>query len=114
MKLSAFFISTALTALLAGCAGPSAEKIIAPDGSVTVQVDCVSEQAECYATATDACGGSYRVIDSWSNAGNSLADLMPGPYTWYHMQIACGPSDGKVPEFEFRGEKYIGPTYDSN
>jgi hypothetical protein len=35
---------------------------------------------------------------------------MPGPVTWYSMTYQCGPSDGKMPAFAFRG----GPTVNAN
>jgi len=111
MKASSTLLMIIATAL-AGCAGPSSEVFLAPDGSTLAQVDCVSEQSECFATAAETCGGTYRVVDSWSNAGGSLADWVPGPFTWYHMQIICGPSDGRMPDFEFRGSKYVPPAYD--
>jgi hypothetical protein len=35
---------------------------------------------------------------------------MSGPVTWYSVTYQCGPSDGKMPTFTFRG----GPTVNAN
>jgi hypothetical protein len=96
--------------LLHGCAGPSSENFMMPSGLKGAKIDCVSNTAECFTEASKVCNGStYQVVDSWSNAGGSLKDWIPGPFTWYHMQIACGPSDGAMPSFPFRGQRYVPP-----
>jgi hypothetical protein len=48
--------------------------------------------------------GSYQVLDSESHAGGLLADILPGPVTWYGMTYSCGPSDGRLPSFAFKGQ----------
>lgn len=74
-----------------------------PSGETLVTVRCKSETAQCFAKATEACGGKYVVVDSYSNSGGLLADAIPGPITWYTMTAQCGVSDGKIPTFPFRG-----------
>lgn len=46
------------------------------------------------------------MVSSHSNAGGTLADIIPGPVTWYNMTYTCGPSDGQMPEFAFKGARY--------
>ena len=68
------------------------------------EIDCRSDTAKCLNEAAEICDKSdYKVVNSWSNAGGLLADLIPGPYTWYHMEIVCGLPNDKQPTFEFRG-----------
>lgn len=50
------------------------------------------------------------MLDSESHAGGLVADVLPGPVTWYGMTFACGPSDGRMPSFAFRGQTYRPPT----
>ena len=96
--------------LLAGCAGPSSQGFMMPSGMKGAKINCVSKTAGCFTEASQVCdGGTYQVFDSWSNAGGSLKDWIPGPFTWYHMQIGCGPTDGRMPSFPFRGQKYVPP-----
>jgi hypothetical protein len=57
--------------------------------------------------ASQSCGGGpYQVLDSDSHSGGLVADLMPGPVTWYAMTYRCGQSDGKMPTFAFRGQTF--------
>src|SRR5262249_40916894 len=55
-------------------------------------------------------GGSYQILDSESHAGGLLADIIPGPVTWYTMSYACGPSNGRLADFPFRGPHYKPPS----
>lgn len=90
------------------------DQIILPDGSIAKKIDCVSNVGSCFAEASDYCeGAAYRAIDSWSNAGGAFADLIPGPFTWYHMIVSCGVSDSSIPEFPFRGSRYQPSTITS-
>src|SRR5262249_13549150 len=41
-------------------------------------------------------GGSYQILYSDIHPGGLLADILPGPVTWYTMSYVCGPSDGKI------------------
>ena len=100
------------TMLLAGCASTSVSEFRAPDGSVAKSVKCTSDAAKCFAAASKSClgEGTYRVVSSDSHAGGLLADVLPGPVTWYAMNFVCGASDGKMPEFKFVGQQYVPPS----
>ena len=94
---------------LTGCAATSVNDMRAPDGSALKNVKCNMDSQKCFVTASASCketDGLYRVVASHSNAGGTLADIFPGPVTWYNMTYTCGPSDGKMPEFAFKGSQY--------
>ena len=97
--------------ILTACAATSVKEYQAPDGSKIKTVKCASEQSKCFEKASSTCpdAGSYRVISSESHAGGLVADILPGPITWYSMTYTCGPSDGKMPDFKFSGEHYAPP-----
>ena len=102
MRFFCFFVSLFLTA--SAMAAPKTFTL--PSGQEVAEFGCRSKADKCYKKATKYCkGGSYQVVDSWSNSGGLLADIAPGPYTWYHMQVACGPSDGELPSFALREKK---------
>lgn len=95
--------------MLVSCASPSVNELTAPDGTSLKNVKCNIDPQKCFAVATKSCkesGGTYQVISSHSNSGGTLADIIPGPVTWYNMTYACGPSDGKMPDFSFKGQAY--------
>jgi hypothetical protein len=105
-------IAIALFAMLvAGCASTGIKEYKGPDGTVIKTVKCSSDRAKCFIEASQSCqdGGSYQVLSSESHAGGLLADIMPGPVTWYSMTYSCGPSDGKIPDFKFGGQQYTPP-----
>jgi hypothetical protein len=81
-----------------------------PSGATFNTAKCSHTSDACFQKAAATCGGPYQVIDSESHAGGTLADVLPGPVTWYGMTYQCGPSDGKMPTFAFRG----GPTVNAN
>jgi len=98
---------------LVGCAGSGVKTFVGPSGEVIADVACVTNKKGCFEKASEYCEGKpYQVNDSWSNAGGIWADWIPGPMTWYHMEISCGQSDGKMPSFAFRGERYEPPEVD--
>ena len=100
-------------AALAGCSTPAVTEFASPDGSKIKTVKCVSDAQKCFASAAQSCPGegTYRVVSSESHAGGIFADVLPGPVTWYGMTYACGPSDGKMPEFRLQGQQYTPPAY---
>ena len=101
------FICITIAVLMTGCASPSIKVFQAPDGSLLKTAKCTSDPVKCFVVASQSCdSGTYRVIASESHAGGTAADILPGPITWYSMTFACGPSDGKMPEF-----KWVGPLY---
>lgn len=105
------FACAAFILVLSGCATTSVSEYKTPDGTAVKTVKCTTDTAKCFAQASKSCsdGGTYRVISSESHAGGILADLFPGPVTWYSMTYACGSSDGKMPEFKFTGDHYTPP-----
>lgn len=96
---------------LTGCGTLAVSEYQAPDGSRIKTAKCTSEPQRCFTSASQSCpdGGSYRVISSESHAGGLLADIFPGPVTWYGMTYSCGSPDGKMPDFKFQGQQYRPP-----
>lgn len=99
-------------AAMAGCAtAPSISEFRGPDGTAFKTIKCSSDPQKCLVAASQSCtgGGTYRVVSSESHAGGLIADVLPGPFTWYGMTYACGPSDGRMPSFPFQGQAYVPP-----
>jgi len=92
--------------MLAGCQGTPSEPVIGPSGQALQETKCSRSPNACYNEAAKACGGPYQVLDSSSNSGGLVADVLPGPVTWYRFSYRCGPSDGQLPSFPFRGQQY--------
>ena len=97
--------------LLSGCATTSVSEFRSPDGTQIKTVKCTTDATKCFELASQSCpaDGRYRVVSSKSNAGGLVADIIPGPVTWYYMTFACGPSDGVMPDFKFVGQRYTPP-----
>jgi hypothetical protein len=89
---------------LSGCL-TSSDTFIAPSGATAATAKCSYSPNGCYSEATATCKGPYQVLASESHTGGPLADLWPGnpPVTWYTMSYRCGPSDGQLPTFAYRG-----------
>lgn len=104
-RIALFCVGMALT----GCATSNSEEVIGPSGKPVREAKCSGSATACFKSAASSCKGSYQVIDSSSNAGGLLADVIPGPVTWYRMTYQCGPSDGRMPSFAFRGQSYTPP-----
>lgn len=94
---------------LASCVEPTTSPVTGPSGAVVNTAKCSSSSEGCFKAAAKTCNGSYQVLDSYSKAGGLVADLMPGPVTWYYMSYQCGKSDGRMPTFDFRGQSYQPP-----
>jgi S1-C subfamily serine protease len=48
----------------------------------------------CYQQAHDACNGRhYQILQSESHPGGLLADVLPGPVTWYTITYSCRPAE---------------------
>ena len=93
-----------LAIFLGGCmAGQSSTSYIGPSGKTVHQTKCKVDTSGCFQNASNTCGGAYNVLSSESHAGGMLADLLPGPVTWFGMSYECGPSSGNQPTFPFRG-----------
>lgn len=96
------------SAALSGCVS-SQEPIQGPSGQTIQETKCNGSPNACLKAAAKECKGPYQVIDSSSNAGGLVADIFPGPVTWYRMTYQCGKSDGRMPTFQFRGQSYTPP-----
>ena len=94
--------------------GPSAaeqiEQFTSPSGVTVNIIKCSRKSAKCMNKAAVFCEGSYQVIDSESHSGGLVADILPGPVTWYSMAFLCGKSDGVMPTFSFRGPEPAMPS----
>lgn len=88
-----------------------AETLVGPSGKPMHRVKCNMSPTGCYQQATEACRSkSYQVLDSESRRGGLIADIIPGPVTWYSMTFQCGKSDGRLPDFPFRDMRSV-PQY---
>ena len=67
---------------------------------------CKESPRDCIRKAENKCNGSFRTVHSESHAGGLLDDKIPGPVTWYYLEYQCGYSDGRMPQFPFRGAHY--------
>lgn len=97
---------TAFSAVLSGCVASGGETVPGPSGKAMQEAKCNGSPNGCFKKANAVCKGPYQVIDSSSNAGGLVADILPGPVTWYRMTFQCGKSDGRMPTFAFRGQQY--------
>jgi len=95
------------TITLVGCnAGPQVKSFTGPTGETVSTVRCTRDTTPCFEKASEQCGGgTYRVTNSYRNAGGLFADILPGPVTWYTMSVVCGKPDGVMPTFPLRGEE---------
>lgn len=94
---------------LTGCT-TSQEAVTGPSGATIHQSKCSGSPNGCLNEAGKTCHGPYQVVSSSSNAGGLVADILPGPITWYKMSYQCGASDGKMPDFNFRGPEFRMPV----
>ncbi len=92
-----------------GCSTSSSGGAPTPSGKVMQEVKCSISANSCFKKANAICKGSYQAIDSSSNSGGIIADVMSGPVTWCRMSFLCGKSDGRMPSFPFRGQPYNPP-----
>jgi hypothetical protein len=99
-----FLVLLAGAALSACSAPPSSTSFVGPSGEQIHSTKCSSSPQGCFQEAAKTCGGPYRTLDSESHAGGTVADILPGPVTWYGLTYSCGKSDGSIPSFDFRGK----------
>jgi hypothetical protein len=78
---------------------------VSDDGQIR-DTKCKASPQDCIRKAENKCNGSFRTIHSESHAGGALDDKLPGPVTWYYLEYQCGHSDGRYPQFPFRGAHY--------
>jgi hypothetical protein len=101
-----YFLLGIAAICLSGCMETTATSFNGPSGAQVSSAKCQYASAGCLQQAAQTCRGPYQVLDSDSHSGGLLADLMPGPVTWYSMTYQCGASDGKMPAFAFRGQQW--------
>jgi hypothetical protein len=94
---------------LSACVGDQQTSTIGPSGQTMLFAKCSQSPDACYQKASETCSGPYQVLDSYSKAGGLVADVLPGPVTWYYMTYQCGRTDGHIPTFPFRGQQYVPP-----
>lgn len=113
-KLSLLML-IAPTVFISACAvGPQVKSYVGPTGETINTVRCTREPSSCFEKASETCNAdSYRIINSYRNAGGTLADIVPGPVTWYTMDVVCGQSDGIMPQFPLRGAQPSMPNIPS-
>ena len=105
--MTRIIFSVALIIVLSGCmAKTTTSSFSSPSGKSLYKTKCNVDTSKCFAEASAKCGGTYNVIDSESHAGGTLADIFPGPVTWYSMTYECGPSSGNYPKFVFQGPRF--------
>ena len=89
-------------ALLAGCSSTEVVKTNAY-GDDAYKVKCKNTPEACLEEAYTKCnGGTFTTLYSDSHAGGILADLMPGPTTWFALTFKCG-GEGTMPNFPWTG-----------
>ena len=105
MQLTLILILVLTLFSLVGCgATPDVKSFVGPSGEQVNTVRCIKDTVSCFQKASEVCNQkSYKVIDSYRNAGGLYADILPGPVTWYTMSMICGKSDGHIPTFPLRG-----------
>lgn len=99
----------AVALIAGGCTSSTNEPVPGPSGQAVRQTKCNGSPDACLRAANKTCKGPYQVVDSSSNSGGLVADILPGPVTWYKMTYQCGPTDGRMPTFPFRGPGYVVP-----
>ena len=88
--------------LISGCSSTEAVKTNAYGGD-TYKVKCKNTPEACLEEAYTKCNGeTFTTLYSDSHAGGILADLMPGPTTWYALTFKCGGEETK-PNFPWVG-----------
>ena len=89
------FVGMLSMVMVSGCvATAKGDSFIGPSGTQVHTAKCSQSPQTCFKTAGDICRGAYAVVDSHSNAGGLLADILPGPVTWYTMVYHCGRAGG--------------------
>ena len=102
-------VTTSLITLTACGGATKVEEFNSPSGAAIKSIKGNKSANELFMKATQVCGGKYKVIDSERHAGGLVADILPGPVTWYVLTVECGKSGGKEATFPFRGQTYTAP-----
>jgi hypothetical protein len=88
------FVLLAIAVMLAGCGASSPKEISSPTGQRGFALECLRSREGCLAQAGSLCGSQgYYVTSESSHAGGALADWLPGPVSWFNIQVVCGESE---------------------
>lgn len=94
------FLASFIIVSLSAC--NSTPTMVGPNGDLIHHAKCAHNKQTCMTEANQVCQGSYQVLDSESHMGGAIADILPGPFSWYGLTYKCGKSDGKVPTFNWK------------
>jgi hypothetical protein len=101
---------TLASVTVVGCHGTGVREVRTISGTPVYEAKCKSSGTDCLLDARETCHDGYELIDSDTHAGGLLADLIPGPVTWYSMTFTCSTSGQfEHPSFAFRGPVYEPP-----
>ena len=104
-------VAAVLIVAVSGCVPEEPTTFATPSGRSAHTVRCIGDSGQCMQKAAATCSGRYQVLDSYSNAGGLVADIIPGPVIWSTLTFACGATDGQIPTFPFRGERMSMPIF---
>ncbi len=92
---------------LVGCnSKPEPTSFVSPSGETIQLAKCGTESEKCMSKASSVCAGAYQVKDSKSYSCNPYVQDQPGLGTCYSLSYVCGKSDGKLPDFPFKGQQF--------
>lgn len=93
---------SAVVFFLAGCGGASGstrEVATTPTGVKIFESKCRDSALDCGLVAQKQCyERGFEALSGESHPGGAIADLVPGPFTWFSMQFRCGGSS-EMPTF---------------
>lgn len=92
-----FILPIALMMVACGTASPKA--ISSPTGQKGFALECQRSRENCLSQAGSLCSNEgYFITSESSHAGGALADWIPGPVSWFNIQVVCGqPTSGYMP-----------------
>ena len=105
--ISVLFIFTAL----ASCGMSKNKATVSSSGVTTHEVKCTGSNNDCMNTANANCPSGFNAVYSDSHAGGILADILPGPITWYELHYICSSSPGTPPAFAWQGPQDMTPVF---
>src|SRR5215831_11962336 len=112
MVKSVGMICFVAAALFSGCC--SAQTIVlraeSPSSPLTARNAVVRPRAAMSRQPETAEGARIKFWIARAMLEDCLQNILPGPVTWYAMSYTCGPSDGRLADFPFRGSRYKPPS----
>jgi hypothetical protein len=111
LKILLQFISVLfISASLASCGMSRNKATVSSSGVTTHEVKCTDSANDCMNTANAKCPNGFNTVYSDSHAGGVLADILPGPITWYELHFICSNSPGTPPVFAWQGPQDMTPV----